>query len=44
MVLVGLVLAALVAGAGIRHPELLWIAAGLVLATGVGFVAYYLSL
>lgn len=44
MVVVGLVLAAIVAGGGIRHPQFLWIAAGVVIATGVGFIAYYVSL
>ena len=44
MVVVGLVLAGIVAGGGIRYPQFLWVAAGVVIATGVGFVAYYVSL
>jgi len=44
MVVAGLVLAAFVAGVGVRRPQLLWIAAGVAMATGAGFMAYYVSL
>ena len=44
LVVGGLALAALLGVAGLRHPVLLWVGAGVAIATGVGFAAYYISL
>ena len=44
LVVVGLVFAALLGVAGLRHHAFLQIAAGVALATVIGFLAYYIDL
>jgi len=44
LVVVGLVFAALLGVAGLRHHAFLQIAAGVAVATVIGFLAYYVDL